>query len=40
MYIDGQHLFVGSEDGTFSIATDPSMRLRTFNSALQKSPYL
>jgi hypothetical protein len=39
-HVDSQYLFVGSEDGTLSIATDPAMRLKLLNSSLQRSPYL
>lgn len=37
---DHQYLLIGSEDGTFSIATDPEARWRSFTFALQKTPIL
>lgn len=37
---DNQYLLIGSEDGTFSIATDPEARWRSFTVALQKTPIL
>ena len=37
---DQQYLLIGSEDGTFSIATDPEARWRSFTFALQKTPIL
>ena len=38
--LDQQYLLIGSEDGTFSVATDPEARWRSFNAALQKTPIL
>jgi hypothetical protein len=38
--VDYQYLLIGSEDGTFSIATDPEARWRSFTFALQKTPIL
>lgn len=37
---DFQFLFIGSEDGTFSVATDVETRWKSINNALMKSPLL
>lgn len=37
---DSQFLFIGSEDGSFSIATDPESRWKMMQSNMLKTPLL
>ena len=37
---DNQFLLIGSDDGTFSVMTDPEVRMRMLYAAIQKTPLL